>query len=206
MPKRRIFIAIQVPEELKNAAEAYLGPFFNDRNTRIPKREGWHITVVFCGYLDDKEVEVLAGIVKDAYSKFKSFEFAPQKILFAPQNRPACNASRSNAGRPRMIWLTFKNSSQFADLKNEIEDAILSYQAKGLFRSFRQETREPNIHLTLARFEEDYFSQIENILPQEGVDLSKEANPFPIKKIDIMESHLSRKGADYELVARIDLK
>ncbi len=193
MSKRRIFIALQVSEELKNTAEAYLEPFFNDKNIRIPKREGWHITVVFCGYLDDKEMEVLAEIVKNVCSKFKSFELAPQKILFAPRNRP------------RMIWLTFKNSSQFADLKSKIENEMIPYQTKGLFKSFRQEMREPNIHLTLSRFEENYFPQIKNILPREGVDLSKEANSFPAKNIDIMESQLSRSGAEYEVISSAQL-
>ncbi len=194
MPKRRIFIAVQVSDELKNAAEAYLGPFFDDRNIRIPKREGWHITVVFCGYLDNKEVEVLAEIIKDICSKSQSFEFTPQKILFA------------SPSRPRMIWLTFKNSSQFADLKNKIEDAMISRQSEGLFKYFRKEMREPNIHLTLGRFEENYFQQIKNVLPREGIDLSNETNPFPVKNIDIIESHLSRKGADYELVEHVNLE
>ncbi len=192
MPRRRIFIAIQVPEELKNTAKAYLGPFFNDKNMRIPKREGWHITVVFCGYLDDKEMEALTEIVKDVCLKFKPFEFVPQKILFAPQTKP------------RMIWLTFKDSSQFADLKNKIENTMFSYQAKGLFKSFRQETREPEPHLTLARFEESYFSNIKKFLPPEGVNLAKETKQFLVKSIDVMESHLFRTGAEYEKIFTAD--
>ncbi len=188
MGKYRIFIAIQVTEELKNILENHLMPFLNNRNLRIPKKEGWHITVVFCGYLDDKEVEVLSEIVKDICLKLKPFEFVSQKILFAPPLRP------------RMIWMTFKNSSQFADLKIKIENEMLSYKSKGLFKSFRQEMREPSPHLTLGRFEENYFSQIKNILPREGVDLSKEANSFPVKNIDIMESHLIRSGAEYKVV------
>ena len=123
MPKKRIFIAIEVPEELKNTAEFYLKPFFNDRNIknattffeipsfassenkfspagslgiiRIPKKEGWHVTVVFCGYLDVQEIEALKEIVKNTALEFKPFELVPQKILFAPLNRP------------RMIWLNF---------------------------------------------------------------------------------------------------
>lgn len=193
MSKRRTFIAIKVPEELKNVAKAYLGPFFNNKNTRIPKRERWHLTIVFCGYLDDKEVGALTEIVKDVCLKFKALEFVPQKILFAPPLRP------------RMIWLTFKNSPQFADLKNIIEDAMLSYQAKGLFKSFRKEMREPNPHMILARFEESYFPQIKNVLSREGIDLDKKTNHFPVKNIDIMESHLSRSGASYEVIFSMPL-
>lgn len=189
--KRRIFIAIQMPEELKNTAEFYLKPFFNDRNIRIPKKEGWHITLLFCGYLDEKEIEELKKIVKNVASGFRTFEFFPSKILFAPLNRP------------RMIWLNFGFAPQFANLKKQIEEAIISCQGRGLFRDFRLETREPNPHLTLARFEERYFPNIKKFLPvvpAEGVDLAKETGPFLVKSIDVMESHLSRSGAEYEMI------
>jgi 2'-5' RNA ligase len=194
MPKRRIFIAIQVSEELKNTAEFYMKPFFDDRNIRIPRKEGWHITVIFCGYFNEKEIEELGKIVKGIALESKSFEITPQKILFAPPNRP------------RMIWLDFKNSPEFAKLKLKIEDEIIKKQKEGFFKNFRQEIREPHPHLTLARFEEKHFPNIKKFLPKEGIDLTKETAPFQIKSIDIMESHLLRAGADYGIVSNIALK
>ncbi len=191
MHKRRIFIAIQVPEELKNAAKFYLKPLLNDINTRIPKKEGWHITLIFCGDIDDKEEAVLEEIVKKAASGLKPFEFAPKKILFAPPHQP------------RMIWLTFAFSREFADLKNKIENDILALQSAELFQGFHRENRESNPHLTLARFEENYFRHIKKFLPGESINLTE---PFLVKSIDIMESHLSRTGAEYELVLSIPLK
>lgn len=122
MPKRRIFIAIQIPKELKNIAEIYLKPFFRDKNLRIPKKEGWHITVVFCGYLAEEELKTLEEIVKNVASRFEPFEFIPEKILFAPPPRP------------RMIWLDFKNCSEFAKLKIKIEDEIMKKQKDGFFK------------------------------------------------------------------------
>jgi 2'-5' RNA ligase len=203
MPKHRIFIAIQVSEEVKNAGEFYLKPFLsarggsafggNDKNIRIPKREGWHVTLVFCGYLDEKEIEELKKIVKNVSSEFKSFEISPFKILFAPPNRP------------RMIWLNFNKSSQFADLKNKIENSLISRQKDDLFRNFRKENREPNPHLTLARFEEKYFPNVKKFLPENGIDLTEETAPFLAESIDIMESHLSRSGADYKILTKIIL-
>lgn len=202
MSKQRIFIAIQVPEELKNTAEFYLKPFLNDRNIRIPKREGWHITLVFCGYLDDEEIEELKKIIKNVSSEFKPFEISPSKILFAPLSRP------------RMIWLTFSaeggsasgGKKSFAELKNNIKNAIVSCQKQGLFRSFRKENRESSPHLTLSRFEEYYFNNIKKFLPDAGIDLTKETAPFLIGSVDIMESHLSRIGAEYEVISKIILK
>jgi 2'-5' RNA ligase len=104
-----------------------------------------------------------------------------------------------------MIWLDFENSSEFTKLKIKIEDEIIKKQKDGFFKNFRREARELHPHLTLARFEESYFSNIKKYLPFEGVDLTKETAPFLVKSIDIMESHLSRAGADYEVISRISL-
>ncbi len=203
MPKRRIFIAIQVPEELKNAAEFYLKPFFppeadpplaeNGRNIRIPKKERWHITLVFCGYLEEEELKKVREIVNSIALKTKSFEISPDKILFYPPKRP------------HMVWLAFAASSQFSQLKKEIEDGIISFQTGELFKNFRVDY-PPNPHMNLARFEENYFPNIKKYLPFEGIDLTNETAPFPVKSIDIMESHLSRNGADYELIKKYILK
>lgn len=169
-------------------------PFLNDRNIRIPKREGWHITLVFCGYLDEKEIEELKKIIENVASGFKPFEISPSKILFAPPSRP------------RMIWLDFQNSQEFAKLKVKIEGEMIKKQKDGFFRNFQQENREPHPHLTLARFEERYFSNIKKLLPDAGIDLIKETAPFLIESVDIMESHLSRSGAEYEVISKIILK
>jgi len=180
--KRRIFIAIQIPEELKNLAEVYLKPFLDNKNLRIPKKEGWHITLVFCGYLEEEKINKLKDTAEKIAQETKTFELIPDKIIFAPPQRA-----------PRMIWLTFKQSPEFLKISKK-------------FAEFSRETREQVPHLTLARFEEYYFSNIKNLLLQEGVDLTKEAMPFSAKEIDIMESHLSRQGAEYKLLCRNYLK
>ncbi len=192
MLKKRIFIAIQIPEEVKNIAENYIKPFTGDKNIRIPKRKGWHITLVFCGYLEEKELGKVREIVGNIVSKTKSFKISPDKILFYPLKRP------------HMVWLAFAASPQFSHLKKEVEDGIISFQIGGLFKNFRVDY-PPNPHMNLARFEENYFHNIKNFLPENGVDLTKETMPFLVKSIDIMESHLSRTGADYETLTKIGI-
>ena len=153
MPKRRIFIAIQVPEELKNAAEFYLKPFFDDKNIRIPKKEGWHITLVFCGYLEEEELKKVKEIVGNIASNTNSFEISPDKILFYPPKRP------------RMVWLAFEASPQFSQLKKEIEDGIISFQARGTIQKFQSRlSRESSFDF--GRFEENYFSNIKKFFPK----------------------------------------
>ncbi len=183
MNKRRIFIAIEVPEEVKNVAEAYLNPFFKEGCVRIPDKEGWHITVVFCGYLDETEIKVLQGVVDKAVSQNRPFKFFPLKIVFAP------------ADRSRMVWLSFKRSAEFEKLKALIGGEIIAKQDKPLLP-----------HLTLARFEERHFPCLKKFLPEEGIDLSLEVRPFEVASVNIMESHLDSDGAEYELVKIFNFK
>lgn len=82
MPKHRIFVSIDIPEELR-------------------KNENWHITVVFCGYLDNEELDKLKEKTKEIAQNTKKFELTPDKIIL-----------KNN----RMIWLTFKYSPQFVNL------------------------------------------------------------------------------------------
>lgn len=179
MPKQRIFIAIDIPRELKTLAEQELKFFFSDKNVRIAKKENWHITVSFLGYLDKEEIKKLMEIVREIASQTKPFRIRPDKIMFAPPNRPK-----------RMIWLNFQSSREFGNLKNKIQ----------------KENRKTHIHLTLARFQEKHFSNIKKFLPEQGIDLKNKTEPFLIDKISIMESFLSREGAEYQELASFKLK
>jgi len=50
--KHRVFVAIEIPKKLKNVTEKYLGEFYKNSLARVVEKKNWHITVVFCGYLD----------------------------------------------------------------------------------------------------------------------------------------------------------
>lgn len=179
MGKHRIFIAIDIPEELKNAVEAEIKKFFKNELARVVKRVNWHITVVFCGYLDNEKLEQLKETARKIADETKSFELTPDKIIF--KNK-------------RMIWLTFKRSAEFDNLSKK----FIAFADNGILK--------PLPHATLARFEEKHYSNLKNLLPEDGIDLMQETKPFGVKQIDIMESHLSPRGLKYELLCRNYLK
>lgn len=69
MEKCRIFLAIEIPDKLKNIAESCIRPFYKEKFVRIPEKEGWHITVVSDGYLDETEIKALEVITVRAVSR-----------------------------------------------------------------------------------------------------------------------------------------
>jgi 2'-5' RNA ligase len=178
MKKHRIFIAIDIPEGLKDVAEKEIEGFYKNPLARAVERENWHITLVFCGYLDEEKLKELKEKAKKIAEKTEKFELAPDKIIFAP---PAKN--------PRMVWLTFKRSPKFLKLSKE-------------FSQFSKNSRETLPHLTLIRFKEFYYPNLKKLLPENGTDLKNEGKSFIIESINIMESHLSPNGPKYELLCR----
>lgn len=217
--KHRIFIAIQIPEELKNNIEKILKKLNFSPPTRFVKKENWHITVSFLGYLSLEEIEILKNIIKEETTALYSFILRPEKIIWGP-----------HGPIKRMIWLDFKQSREFEKLKNDIENKILSWQNRKseagfrYFQNFRKELRETNIHLTLARFEPQIFQNIKNLIPTQGINVNPVRNtpykhreknlsqksincevsngarcrPFKAGYVNIIESNLSKTGAEYK--------
>lgn len=181
MEKHRIFVAIDIPEELKNITEKHLEPFYKNKLARVAEKDNWHTTVVFCGYLTDEEIEKLKKLAKKSTEEVKKFELIPDKIIFAPPKKP------------RMVWITFKPSDAFEKLSRKLID----FTDKNMLR--------PLSHTTLVRFKEFHYYNFKKLLPENGIDLKKETEPFMVESINIMESHLSAKGPKYELLEKIKL-
>lgn len=176
--KHRIFIAINIPDALKNVAEEYLGKFYKNSLIRVVGKENWHITLVFCGYLNEEKLKKLKETAEKTADETKKFELSPDKIIF-----------KNN----RMVWLSFKQSPEFSNLSKR-------------FNEFSHDTREAFPHLTLIRFKEFYYPNLKKLLPENGIDLKNEGKSFIIESINIMESHLSPLGPKYNLLCRNYLK
>ncbi len=148
----------------------------------MAKDENFHITIVFCGYLTDMELEQLKAYTKKATSEIEEFELVPEKIIFSPKHKP------------RMVWLTFKNSPEFMNLTRKFID----FSDKN--------SEKPLPHVTLVRFQQQHYPNLKPLLKEDGLDIKSEIKPFVVESIDIMESHLNRHGPKYELVCRNCLK
>lgn len=185
MEKHRIFVSIDAPEELKRVAEKYIAPFMESNLARVAESDNWHITVVFCGYLDDEKLDELKKLTEKITNKTNGFELIPDKIIFAPLD-PA------RGKPPRMVWLAFKHSQEFANLCKKFVD-------------FSDSDLRPSPHITLARFQQRHYPNLKPLLPPEGIEIKEKMKPFVVKQINIMESRLSKNGLKYKLVEKFNL-
>ena len=183
--KRRIFIAINLPPELKQQISEAITQW-----RWLPiiwlKPENWHITLIPPVYLENSEVERLVALFSRGHFG-KPFALRFSRVVLAP---PGVQA--------RMIWLEGDTPSELPQLKKKFEKL---WASEPVLPPLKPESRPLALHVTLARFEPGELKELESKTRTLGeVDFRFEAN-----EIAIMESRLKSTGAEYETVARVPL-
>ena len=186
--RRRIFIAINLPEKIKKELSKFKDQF-SDLPAKWVEKENLHITLAFLGYIRDEDLPKIIEITKKVASNYSPFQIKIVKVAFFPPK----------VFPPRMIWaIGEKNETLFKlqeNLKNslsEINIPQLTEEEKGFIP-----------HITLARIRKWEIRQMEREeIPQIDEDLELE---FEVNSIDIMESHLKRSGPEYILLQKIPL-
>ena len=183
MEKRhRVFIAINLPEDIKKQLHKY-----SERWPELPAKwtakDNLHITLEFLGDLTDIEIGEACLIVKEIAKKHRSFSINLNKILYGPPKK----------NPPRMVWCDGEKSEEMAYLKEDLQDALLEKI------SYRPELGRAFIpHITLARILEMEFRNFDlDERPEINEDLDLF---FTVESIEVMESELKRGGPVYTIL------
>lgn len=181
--KRRIFIAINLPDFIKKELDAY-----QDKWPELPcswtKKDNLHITLSFLGYLSDEEMLSVCNIARGVAKKQKPFAMTLNKIIFGPPKKMP----------PRMVWVQGERSTEFSRLKNDLEKAM--EESENI--PFMKEGRVSSPHITLARIQ---AWQFRNIDPEERPEINEDINlNFEIDSIEVMESELKKGGPEYMIL------
>jgi 2'-5' RNA ligase len=96
-----------------------------------------------------------------------------------------------NPKRPRLIWAKGKAPEKIIYLKNELEK---------IFPEYKSDYKDWLMHITIARFDPEIFYSFPIKVLDEKVVWRDRAGSFVL-----MESHLSRSGADYEVLEEFKL-
>jgi len=187
--KHRIFIAINLPEEIKRELLKY-SEKWPELQARWTKKENLHITLEFLGDLTDPELGEVCLALKDSLRGQDIFDININKIVYGPPQRKSGQA-------PKMIWAVGDQSKELALLRQKLEKALLQKV------SFVPEGRGSSPHITLARLSTFSFRQMEQEeIPEinEFVDLV-----FTIESIEVMESELKKGGPVYTILESEEL-
>lgn len=176
MKRRRIFIAINLPEDIKKKLAGY-----KERWPELPirwtKPNNIHVTLVFLGYLRDEEFVETSKITKEVASRHSPFSVNLFKVCYGPTDKKP----------PRMVWAVGEKSEEFGALKEDLDKSLDS-----------SEKREFSPHITLGRIRKWEWRQIE---PEERPEVDEEINlSFSVDSIEVMESVLKKTGPEYTIL------
>jgi 2'-5' RNA ligase len=177
----RVFVAMDVPEEVRQAIAEYLRPLAALKTgARWARVEGMHVTLKFIGASSPEGAERIKGALSGVQSsaavqmKFRGTGFFP------------------NAEHPRVFWAGIEATPNLLEIAVDIEKRL---QPLGIAR----EQRAFHPHLTLARLKD------ERGLPElRAAIAAAEAPEFgacSTGEFHLYESVLKREGAQYARLA-----
>lgn len=186
--KHRIFIAINLPEDIKRGLSEYQQKW-PELPAKWTNKDNLHITLEFLGDLTDEELGNVCKVAGEVSKRHKIFSINLNKILYGPPQKKSLPAGRQ---APRMVWVEGEKLDELADLKEDLQECLLE-EIK-----FRPDGQGFTPHITLARISEWEFRKIE---PEERPEIEENIDlTFTVESIEVMESELKRGGPVYEIL------
>lgn len=190
-PRLRLFLALDLPEEVKDEIVDWRQDVFGDMSAlRMTSRDSLHVTLVFLGYQAEK---YLPQIVESAFAGFD------------PGEGPILRFDEAQAvprGRPRLYALNLEDRSGAV---TRMQQGFVGRLCDSGFR--RPEKRPFWAHVTVARIrrksgDERVGSEIRGISTPLPERLRVPFNPV---RIGLYSSLLRPEGAVYQLLAHREL-
>lgn len=186
-PRARLFVALDLPEDLRAGLVAWGREALADPALRPVAPESLHITLAFLGYKPEKEVERIAAVVRESAAP------APWVELRDPEQRPP-------RGRARLFALPAIAPGAEA-LQAGLEQRLVN---EGFYKP---EKRPFWPHVTVARVRPEargsrrpaVVSEVPGPLPRELTE------PRIAVRMTLYRSVLQPQGAQYVPLAQVEL-
>lgn len=188
-PRARLFVALDLPAEVRSGIEAWGRGALGDPALRRLPADSLHITLVFLGYRPEKEIGRIAEIVEGLSGPAPSIE------LRNPEQRP-------ERGRPRLYALPVQ-SPDAVSLQAALEERLVAA------RLHEPESRPFWPHLTVARVRPEGRGS------RRPMRVAEPPGPLPegLRRTDVRavrtslyRSELQSQGAQYTLLAQVKLR
>ncbi len=175
----RVFVAIPTPPSLQSEIRSWAARH-GDLPVRWLKDHNLHITLV--PPWEEKPAgmqEILTHLTEAVGTARKPLSLSFSQVRFGPDPR-----------QPRLVWAEGETPPELAALSAALHQALGIEAERHPFR----------LHLTLARFRPEDFASFPVRELNEAVTWR-----MAVPKIVLMESHLLRGGAEYEVRGEIPL-
>ena len=186
-PRARLFVALELPDELREGVVAWGGEALSDPALRLVVPESLHVTLAFLGYRPEKEIERIAEAVRSGVGP------APWIELLDPVQRPP-------RGRARLFALPVLSPGA-----ESLQAGVQERLVEGGF--YEPEKRPYWPHVTVARVRPEARGSrrpaVVSALPGALPGALKE--PRLAVRVSLYRSELKPTGARYVPLAQVEL-
>jgi len=187
-PRARLFVALDLPQDVRAGLVDWQRTALADPALRVVRPEALHMTLVFLGYQNEKDVKAITKVAFDVNAHAPAVELGREPVGL-PQGK-----------RPRLIALA-ANSDETVALQKQVEERLVE---AGFYEP---EKRAFWPHLTVARVKPEAPRSRKPAL------IRTEPHPLPEHmfrffrptRLVLFKSHLRRSGAEYEALAELEL-
>jgi 2'-5' RNA ligase len=188
MPRTRTFIAVETSAEIRAGAVALQETLAKaGALVKWTTPETMHVTLLFLGEVDDRELHAICRAVKEVAASEPPFPLRVSGVGAFPTPR-----------RPKILWAGITDgANQMRRLYDKLEMKLLDLGC------YRKEERGYTPHLTLGRVqrEADEFT-LARELPKL---LSWDGGRTMIEEVLVYSSMLQRHGPEYTVIGRGEL-
>ncbi len=186
-PRARLFVALDLPESLRDGIVAWGRKELRDPALRVVRPESLHVTLAFLGYRPEKEIETLGEIVCGLRSP------AATVALGNPVAKPSLRRAR--------LFVLPATSPAAVILQSELEEALVEEHL------YKAEKRPFWPHVTVARAKSAGRGskrplRVENPPGQMPKGL---LDPALCVRVTLYRSELQPQGARYTPLAQVEL-
>ncbi|MBI2587702.1 RNA 2',3'-cyclic phosphodiesterase [Candidatus Azambacteria bacterium] len=185
MGKRRLFLAVNLPEHAKTLIEKALARWRNLPIHWIAARN-IHVTLVFIGYATDEEMLEIAKVARDVAARHKPFSFTLSRLILAPPGKAK-----------RMVWWEGEASHELENLFRDLQDGLAAGELLP-----KMETRPYHPHITIGRIR---IQEWRRLAEKPEIDEPLSAT-VPVDSFELMESDLKRGGTEYSILESFPLR
>jgi 2'-5' RNA ligase len=189
-PRARLFVALDLPEAVREEIVAWQRRELTDPALRPVKPESLHMTLVFLGYRPEKEIDRIAEAAFDVELPAPEVELVREPVG-VPKGK-----------RPRLIAVDAPSEGAVA-LQAAVERNLVAE------RFYEPEKRPFWPHLTVARMRPERRGSRKPAAVERWPGPLPERTflrPIALVRLVLFRSHLRPQGAEYIPLAETDLK
>jgi len=179
--KRRIFIGISLPEDIKKRLNQRIEKL-KDTPIKWSLPDNFHITLSFLGFINDESLADICLAVKEATRNFESFDIDFEGIKLEP-----------NSEESKMIWLFGGANEELRKLQTNIEKSL---------DIFVSEKKEFKPHIMLGKIDKAKWKA----LPEKPKIEEKFKVSIPVESVDVFESKIEKGRTGYTVLESCILK